>query len=138
MPRKKIEGLHQDYTMDLTVETCYLPDHSDEEEKKFTFSYKINIKNTGKIGARLMTRHWFITEGENELGEHDVKEIKGEGVVGEHPHLYPGEEFEYTSHAVVNSPVASMEGAYSFIADDGSEFDAPIPRFILSMPRTVH
>lgn len=138
MPKKKIEGQHEDYTIVLTIETQYVPELSDEDEKQYAFAYKINMKNTGKVGARLMTRHWRITEMSTEVGDAVVKEIRGEGVVGEHPHLYPGEEFEYTSQAIVTSPVASMEGSYSFIADDGSEFDAPIPRFILSMPRTLH
>jgi ApaG protein len=85
------------------------------------------------VPAQLLTRHWIITDANNK-----VQEVKGEGVVGEQPHLKPGEQFRYTSGTMLETPVGSMKGSYQMIADDGVEFDAEIPVFTLSIPRTLH
>ena len=82
---------------------------------------------------QLLSRHWIITDANNK-----VQEVKGEGVVGEQPHLKPGEQFRYTSGTMLETPVGSMKGTYQMIADDGVEFDAEIPVFTLSIPRTLH
>jgi ApaG protein len=97
------------------------------------FSYTITISNTGKLAAKLLTRHWVITDANGE-----VQEVHGEGVVGEQPYLRPGESFEYTSGTVMDTPVGSMEGSYQMVTDDGSAFDARIPVFTLSMPNALH
>ena len=95
--------------------------------------YTITIQNQGHVPAKLLTRHWIITDSNGR-----VEEVRGEGVVGEQPYLRPGEGFQYTSGAVVETPVASMQGSYQMIADDGVKFDAEIPAFALSIPRTLH
>jgi len=64
--------------------------------------------------------------------------VSGDGVVGEQPWMRPGEDFEYTSGAVLETPVGIMGGSYQMLADDGTEFEAPIPTFTLSIPRTLH
>ena len=83
--------------------------------------------------ARLISRHWLITDDNGK-----VVEVRGEGVVGEQPWLRPGERFEYTSGAVLETSVGTMQGSYGMLADDGTRFEAPIPAFTLAVPRTLH
>jgi ApaG protein len=122
-----------DYMFDIAVDTCFLDDQSAREEGRFVFAYTIHIRNDGKVPARLLGRHWLITDGNGK-----VKEVVGEGVVGEQPWLRPGEGFEYTSGAVLETDIGTMRGSYDMLADDGTRFAAPIPAFTLSVPRTLH
>ena len=87
------------------------------------FAYTIRIRNRGKLPARLLDRHWVITDANGK-----VQEVRGEGVVGEQPWLRPGEDFEYTSGAVLETALGTMQGSYDMLADDGTRFDAPIAR----------
>ena len=93
------------------------------------FAYTITIRNEGQMPAKLLSRHWLITDANGK-----VQEVRGEGVVGEQPHLHPGQGFRYSSGTVIETPVGAMEGRYSMKADDGYEFDAPIAPFRLAMP----
>ncbi|WP_455234716.1 Co2+/Mg2+ efflux protein ApaG [Thiogranum longum] len=121
------------YNIQIEVETQYIEEQSLPEQDRYVFAYTITIHNTGKLPARLLNRHWVITDANNR-----IQEVKGEGVVGEQPHLNPGEQFRYTSGTMLQTPVGSMQGTYQMIADDGVEFDADIPAFTLSIPRTLH
>src|SRR5690606_8692029 len=100
---------------------------------RYVFAYTINIRNRGSVPARLLGRHWIITDANGK-----VQEVEGEGVVGEQPWLQPGEAFEYTSGAMLETDLGTMEGHYQMLADDGTQFDAPIPAFTLTVPRTLH
>lgn len=113
----------------VEVATDYLAAESEPAENRFVFSYTITLANTGDIGAQLLSRHWIITDADGE-----VREVHGEGVVGEKPHLKPGGGFRYTSGAVLATPVGTMEGSYQWLADDGIAFDAHIPLFRLAIP----
>jgi ApaG protein len=97
------------------------------------FAYTITVTNTGTVAAQLVSRHWFITDA-----DHQVQEVRGAGVVGRQPVLKPGESFEYTSGASIATAVGTMHGSYRMVAEDGTEFDAAIPLFTLSIPRTLH
>ncbi len=97
------------------------------------FSYTITIRNEGSVPARLLTRHWIITDSNGK-----VQEVRGEGVVGEQPYLKPGQGFRYSSGAVLETPVGAMQGSYQMVADDGEQFDAPIAAFRLAMPGLLH
>ncbi len=121
------------YNIQVGVQTAYLDDQSSPADDRYVFAYTITIVNQGQVPAKLMTRHWIITDSNGH-----VEEVRGEGVVGEQPYLRPGEGFRYTSGAVIKTPVGSMQGSYQMRADDGVIFDAPIPPFSLSMPRTLH
>lgn len=123
----------QPYNIEVDVETDYVPEQSDPDGERFVFSYTITIRNTGLVSARLLTRHWVITDAEGK-----VQEVRGEGVVGEQPHLDPGEGFRYTSGTILATPVGAMQGSYQLVTDDGVEFEADIPPFTLSMPNTLH
>jgi ApaG protein len=121
------------YDIRIEVATDYLPDQSDPAAERFVFSYTITIINAGNIPAQLISRHWIITDADNR-----VQEVRGLGVVGNQPLLQPGERFEYTSGCALNTPVGTMKGSYQMVAEDGTQFDAPIEEFILSMPRVLH
>jgi len=122
-----------DYILDIDVATRYLDEQSEPEQDRYVFAYTIHIRNRGSVPARLLGRHWVITDANG-----NVREVTGEGVVGEQPWLQPGEDFSYTSGAVLETQLGTMQGSYDMIADDGTRFDAPIPLFTLSVPRTLH
>ncbi|BBO59217.1 Co2+/Mg2+ efflux protein ApaG [Mycoavidus sp. B2-EB] len=121
------------YEFSISVQANYLPEQSDPEQQQFAFAYTITILNAGQVAAQLIARHWVIVDSENH-----TQEIKGLGVVGHQPLLQPGEQFQYTSGAIIATPVGTMRGAYFCVAEDGFRFDAPIPEFVLHMPRTLH
>ena len=120
---------------EVTVEPVarFLADQSDPAKNQYVFTYTITITNTGDIAAQLLGRHWITTDA-----DHKVQEVKGLGVVGQQPLLQPGESFEYTSGASIPTSVGTMHGTYQMLAADGKAFDAPIPLFTLSVPRTLH
>jgi ApaG protein len=122
-----------DHVIAIDVATRYLDDQSEPEQDRYVFAYTIHIRNTGNVPARLLGRHWVITDANG-----NVQEVTGEGVVGEQPWLRPGEDFSYTSGAVLETHLGTMHGRYEMLADDGTRFDAPIPRFTLCVPRTLH
>jgi ApaG protein len=121
------------HAIEVQVRTRFLPEQSTPDERRFVFAYTIRIHNAGGIAARLLSRHWLITDDEGK-----VQEVRGEGVVGEQPWLRPGDDFEYTSGAVLETPIGTMQGSYQMLADDGTRFDAPIAPFTLSVPRVLH
>jgi ApaG protein len=117
----------------VEVETAYIEEQSDPKDKRFVFSYTITIRNEGQVPARLLTRHWIITDANG-----NVKETRGDGVVGEQPYLKPGQGFRYSSGAVIETPVGTMQGSYQMVDDAGQRFDAPIAPFRLAMPGVLH
>jgi ApaG protein len=117
----------------VDVDARYLENQSNPGESRFVFAYTITIRNQGEVPARLLKRHWLITDANGK-----VQEVRGEGVVGEQPYLKPGQGFRYTSGAILETPVGAMEGSYEMLADDGVSFDAPIAAFTLAMPGTIH
>lgn len=123
----------QKLNISVEVATSYIEEQSVPDQDRYVFAYTITIHNEGEIPAKLMTRHWLITDANGKINE-----VRGEGVVGEQPYLQPGESFQYTSGTMIDTPVGSMEGSYQMVTDDGQEFDAEIPAFTLSVPRTLH
>ena len=121
------------HRISVEVLTQYLEDQSEPRENRYVFSYTITIRNEGPVAAKLLTRHWIITDSNGR-----VQEVRGEGVVGEQPHLAPGQGFRYASGAVLETPVGVMQGSYQMIADSGERFDAPIAPFKLAVPGLVH
>ena len=119
--------------INVDVDTLYIESESSPLNSQYVFAYTITITNAGTEAAKLMTRHWVITDANGH-----IEEVRGDGVVGEQPYLKPGEGFQYTSGAVLKTPVGTMSGSYQMVTDSGSNFDAEIPEFILSSPRTLH
>lgn len=124
---------HKRYECSVTVETAFVPEQSDEARDRYVFSYTVTIRNEGSVGAQLISRHWIIKDASGE-----IQEVRGLGVVGAQPLLQPGESFQYTSGCVLVTPVGSMHGSYQMVAEDGTQFDAPISEFTLTMPRVLH
>ena len=123
-----------DYSIDVRAEATFIAPRSNPAANQYFFAYRITIENRGLVPAKLLSRHWIITHGDGH-----VEEVEGEGVVGEQPRLRPGEAFEYTSAAVLRTPIGTMHGEYRFLADDGHSFLAPIPAFRLLGPgATLH
>ncbi|MCC7220285.1 MAG: Co2+/Mg2+ efflux protein ApaG [Candidatus Contendobacter sp.] len=121
------------YSIQVAARAFYLEQQSNPDQDRYVFAYTIVIQNQGTIPAKLLSRHWLITDANGK-----VEEVRGDGVVGEQPYLRPGEGFQYTSGAILETSVGSMTGSYRMLADDGMSFDADIPPFVLSIPRTLH
>ncbi len=121
------------YRIAVLAESIYIREQSHPELGRYAFAYTITIENIGLKAARLLDRHWIITDANGK-----VQEIRGEGVVGEQPHLEPGKRFRYTSGTILETPVGSMHGSYGMVADDGTRFSAPIPPFSLAIPMRLH
>ena len=119
--------------IEVSVKVTYLPGQSNISGSQYAYAYTITIVNKGESGAQLRARHWLI---QDESGE--VEEVIGEGVIGQQPHLSPGESFEYSSGAIISTLTGSMKGSYGMINDQGQRFDAVIPEFTLSEPYTLH
>ena len=117
----------------ITVTPHYLQEQSEPENNQYIFAYTIHMENQGDTAAQLLTRHWIITDSEGK-----TEEVRGPGVVGEHPHLKPGESFEYTSGAILQTPVGAMMGSYQMRDENGDLFDAVIPAFTLSAQVVFH
>jgi ApaG protein len=122
--------MSEKYHITVTVRSEYLEAQSKPDEERFVFAY---FRNTGQVAAQLISRHWVITDANNK-----VYEVKGLGVVGEQPFLAPGAVFEYQSGTPLPTPVGTMRGTYHLTAEDGTQFEAVIPEFVLSIPRTLH
>ena len=121
------------YDISVMAKTQYISEQSAPDSDRYVFAYTITVTNKGELPAKLLSRHWLITDANCK-----VQEVRGEGVVGEQPHIMPGESYQYTSAALLETPVGCMQGTYQMRADDGVEFDALIPVFNLSTPNTLH
>jgi len=121
------------YEIAVIPKSHYVADQSDPDRSQYVFAYTIRITNLGNVAARLVSRHWIIVDAEGRM-----QEVKGVGVVGQQPLLQPGESFEYTSGTSLATAVGTMRGSYQMLAEDGRSFDATIPQFTLSVPRTLH
>lgn len=126
-------GEKKRHDISVSVMSAFIDEQSMPQDGRYVFSYTITIHNRGSMGARLLSRHWIITDANGM-----IREVKGDGVVGEQPHMRPGEGYEYTSGAVLETAVGTMHGSYQMVAEDGTRFDAQIPEFVLSIPRTLH
>jgi ApaG protein len=119
--------------IEIQAVSQFIDEQSDVDADRYVFAYHITVRNTGKVTAQLLSRHWVITDAEGV-----VQEVRGEGVIGQQPVLRPGERFEYTSGCTIATPVGTMKGSYQMVAENGTRFDAMVPEFTLAMPRTLH
>ncbi len=117
----------------VTVSASYVPEQSAPASRRYVFAYTVKIHNEGALAAQLRTRHWIITDGNGK-----VEEVRGPGVVGQQPYLKPGEEFEYTSGCVLQTPRGEMRGTYQMHRPDGAAFDAAIAPFVLALPYSLN
>ncbi len=119
--------------IEVSVQSAFRPDRSAPAQERFLYSYTVRIRNGGATAARLLSRHWIITDARGER-----EEVKGEGVVGQQPHLAPGQSFEYSSFCVLRTPLGQMRGSYTMTRDDGSTFEADIAPFALAVPAALN
>ncbi len=117
----------------ISAQTRFLMDQSNPDDRRYVFSYTIAIHNQGNASAQLMTRQWLITDADGRL-----QEVQGDGVIGEQPHIAPGDTHTYTSGAIIETPVGTMEGRYGMVSAAGDHFDAPIPVFRLAVPGVLN
>ncbi|MDP3978763.1 MAG: Co2+/Mg2+ efflux protein ApaG [Pseudomonas sp.] len=121
------------YQVDVSVTTRYLPEQSQPEQNRFAFAYSVTIVNLGQLPAKLLSRHWLITDGDGR-----VQEVRGAGVVGQQPLIAVGERHTYSSGTVMATRVGTMQGSYQMRAEDGKQFDALIAPFRLAVPGSLH
>ena len=119
--------------IEVAVEVQYLQQESAPDAERYVFAYTITISNLGSVPSQLLNRHWIITDGRG-----DVQEVEGPGVIGQQPWLGPGEQFTYSSGAVLKTPVGTMQGSYEFRTDSDERFDVPIEIFSLRAANMVH
>ncbi|MCP9760415.1 Co2+/Mg2+ efflux protein ApaG [Aquitalea sp. S1-19] len=125
--------MSEQYRIEVEVSAFFIEEQSDIAHDQYAFGYQVRIRNLGNIGATLISRHWLISDAHGAL-----QEVRGQGVIGEQPHLAPGQVFEYSSWAQLTTPWGQMRGSYQMQADDGQRFDADIPEFHLVLPRMLH
>lgn len=121
------------YQIDVSVVTRFLEEQSNLEDHRYAFAYTITIANNGEIPAKLLSRHWVITDGDGR-----VEEVRGAGVVGQQPNIAAGQSHTYSSGTVMTTQVGSMQGTYQMVAEDGKKFDALIAPFRLAVPGSLH
>src|SRR3990167_580995 len=121
------------YQVDVSVTTRYLPEQSQPEQNRFAFAYNVTIVNQGQLPAKLLSRHWLITDCDGH-----VQEVRGAGVVGQQPLIAVGERHTYSSGTVMATRVGTMQGSYQMLAEDGKQFDALIAPFRLAVPGSLH
>ena len=124
---------NKNYEIGIHVATHFVDEQSEPDVDRYVFAYTITIENRSDVPAQLLSRHWVITDANGK-----VQEVSGDGVVGEQPKLEPGETYRYSSGAVLETPVGAMQGSYRMHAEDGADFDAPIPPFTLAVPGVLH
>ncbi|WP_339673327.1 Co2+/Mg2+ efflux protein ApaG [Dasania marina] len=117
----------------IDVATAFLAEQSAPKYQRYAFSYTITIKNDGDENVQLLSRHWLITDSDNR-----VQEVRGEGVVGQQPTIAPGESYQYTSGALLETAAGTMEGSYQMISASGELFEAPVATFSLIHPSALH
>ena len=122
-----------DYRIDVAARAEYVGAQSEPDEGRYVFAYTITITNSGGVAAKLLSRHWIITDGDGR-----VQEVRGAGVIGQQPHIEPGASHTYSSGTVMTTQVGTMHGSYQMLAEDGKRFDATIAPFRLAVPGALH
>ncbi len=122
----------------VTAQAKFIPHQSDTNNKRYVFSYTITINNDSETACQLLSRHWIINDA-----NHKVEEIYGDGVIGEQPIINPGKSYTYTSGAILETEMGTMEGKYFMIEvkkekTNTDKFEVLVPKFLLSIPRTLH
>ncbi|APZ03937.1 MULTISPECIES: Co2+/Mg2+ efflux protein ApaG [Kosakonia] len=117
----------------VQVQSLYIESQSQPDHERYVFAYTVTIRNLGRSAVQLLSRYWLITNGNGR-----ETEVQGEGVVGEQPHIEPGGEFQYTSGAVIETPLGTMQGHYDMVDAQGNPFRVAIPVFRLAVPIVIH
>jgi ApaG protein len=117
----------------IRVKSQHLAESSNPAQQKYAFAYHISIENCGRDAVQLLNRYWLITDADGKKTE-----VRGAGVVGKQPVIAPNECYEYSSGAILDTPVGTMQGYYEMQSADGNTFQAPIPVFSLVVPHLIN
>ncbi len=117
----------------VNVRSEFRPDRSAPASGRYLFTYTVRITNEGSLPAKLVSRHWIITDANGEK-----EEVVGDGVIGQQPLITGGDSFEYTSFCILDTPHGSMRGTYRMVRDDGTSFEAEIAPFALVTPGALN
>ncbi|WP_312951792.1 Co2+/Mg2+ efflux protein ApaG [Superficieibacter sp.] len=117
----------------VQVQSVYIEAQSSVEDERYVFAYTVTIRNLGRYPVQLLGRYWLITNANGR-----ETEVQGEGVVGVQPHIAPGGEYQYTSGAVLETPLGTMQGHYDMIDEEGKPFTIDIPVFRLAVSTLIH
>lgn len=117
----------------VQVQSMYVETQSQPEQDRYVFAYTITVRNLGRHNVQLVGRYWLITNANGK-----ETQVHGEGVVGEQPLILPGNEFQYTSGAILETPLGTMEGHYEMLDHQGQSFRIAIPVFRLAIPTLIH
>ncbi|MFC3117130.1 Co2+/Mg2+ efflux protein ApaG [Cellvibrio fontiphilus] len=117
----------------VSVKTTYIAAQSQPLVNRYVYAYTITIANQGDVPAQLISRHWLITDANEKR-----QEVQGVGVVGEQPHINPGDSYTYTSGVILETETGLMQGSYQMRTETGETFDAEIPLFALVPPHAIH
>jgi ApaG protein len=113
----------------VRVTPQYLEEESAPDERRYLWSYTIEISNQGEEVVQLRSRHWRITDADGR-----TEEVRGPGVVGQTPTIQPGTSFRYTSGCPLPTPSGIMVGSYQMTTEGGELFNVSIPAFSLDSP----
>ncbi|ROR05197.1 Co2+/Mg2+ efflux protein ApaG [Erwinia sp. JUb26] len=117
----------------VQVQSVYIESQSAPDEDRYVYAYTITIRNLGRSSVQLLGRYWLITNGNGR-----ETEVRGEGVIGEQPHIEPGGEYQYTSGAVLETPMGTMQGHYQMVDSEGEKLRVDIPVFRLAIASHIH
>ncbi|WP_340617285.1 Co2+/Mg2+ efflux protein ApaG [Xenorhabdus entomophaga] len=117
----------------IQVQSTYVESQSQPEQQRFVFAYTVSIRNLGHFPVQLISRYWRITNSDGHRTE-----IQGEGVVGKQPLIPSGTEYSYSSGAILETPLGTMEGHYEMVDHEGQPFRATIPVFRLAIPTLIN
>lgn len=117
----------------VQVQSVYIESQSLPDEERYVFAYTVTIRNLGRNAVQLRGRYWLITNGNGR-----ETEVSGEGVIGEQPHIAAGGDFQYTSGAILETPMGTMQGHYVMVDEEGEEFHVEIPVFRLAIQTHIH
>ncbi|OZI14648.1 Co2+/Mg2+ efflux protein ApaG [Sodalis-like symbiont of Philaenus spumarius] len=112
----------------VQVQSMYIEPQSRPESDRYVFAYTITLRNLGRHLVQLIGRYWLITNANG----HET-EVQGEGVVGEKPRILPGGEFQYTSGAVLETPLGTIQGHYDMVGDQGQGLHIAIPVLVMTL-----
>ena len=117
----------------VQVQSVYIEAQSSPDQERFVFSYTVTIRNLGRTAVQLLGRYWLITNGNGR-----ETQVQGEGVIGVQPLIEPGSEYQYTSGAIIETPLGTMEGHYEMVDAEGNGFRVAIPVFRLAVTTFIH
>jgi len=115
--------------VEVTVMPVFMDKSSDPEANAYFWSYRVTIENKSGEPLQLISRYWHITDANGQ-----AEEVRGDGVIGQQPHIPHGGNFTYTSGCPLKTSSGIMVGKYYMKTDSGQMLEFDIPAFSLDLP----